>query len=436
MSKKTNLNFKPPFYKKLVVKFLIVILLSSIAAFSTNYIVTTKIPEKVFESEQFLEFWNKTVDEEFSMLQKHVTKEKLTCDELINDIPNRAKSDKIVFFFEKLPALDLNSIKQKDFIEQNDIFILHCIDGNLICASYMPGGKLMHLITAAGMISGTLVGAIILFSFIFHLLYRINKLHKQILYTQKTDSEQNIFLKGTDELAILALNIETMRKTLLNLREEEKQIQENQYQLISNLSHDIRTPLTQLIGYAEVQKYQNSTCKKYVECDIDYILDRAHRIKIMSDDLLNCILVDGKLVPDNRELVDGPAFLSQIIYETFCDLEDKNYTVIYPDFNGAYALNVCIKDFQRIFENIYSNILKYANIKSPIIIKSHIVSNKIEISISNTKTTVEPDTPHHGIGLSSIKEIVNRMNGSMKIIDSEELFSITISLPIILRKIN
>lgn len=418
-----------PFFKHLLVQFLIVALLTSATAFATYHFVSMTLPDLMISHGQFQEYWDKRVDAAFVDLQKKVTGNNWTCEEVIESTQQRLTSEDIVFFFEQLPFLDLNDPKQLEYVQENEVFVLQCADGFLISSTYTPAGQLMRFLQAIGMVSGTIVSCLVLFSFVFYLVYRINKLYKQVLYSRNVDENQSISLKGRDQLARLAQNIEGMRVSLLELLENEKKTQESQIQLIATLSHDIRTPLTRLMGYTEILLYKKYTDQQEQEHYIESIWQTVQRLKAMTDDLLNCVLVNGQLIRNDRQLVDGPEFLTQMLYEGFCDLENAGFSISLPNLNGSYALNICVADFQRICDNLSSNILKYASTEHPIVIEAADDPDVIHLSISNHKIIPQKKTPHHGIGLVSVRKLVKKMDGSMDISDKKNAFSVHIFIP-------
>lgn len=432
------MNSKPtehiPFFNRLIVHFLVVALFTSVAAFSTSHFISTKFPEWLFTSNCFQGYWDKRIDDAFDDLQKFVTDNQWTCDEVITSTPQRIASEDIVFYFELLPFFDLNDPKQQQYIQKHNVFVLHCADGNLISSTYTAGEPLMYFCQISGMIGGTVVACLILSVYIFHLLHRIKQLYQQILYARNVDVNQSISLKGKDELTMLAQNTEQMRISLLGLLNQEKELQQNHIQLITTLSHDIRTPLTKLMGYAEILYYHKYANQEEMTHYIKYITQTIQRLKEMTDTLLSCVLVNGQLIHDDRQLVDGPEFLTQMLYEGFSDLENAGFLVSLPTLSGSYALNICISDFQRICDNLSSNILKYASIEHPILIETTDQPQTIQLRISNHKSVAKKNVPHHGIGLSSVNDLVKKMNGSFDISADKEMFSVHISIPKVNRK--
>lgn len=233
--------------------FLIVALFTSAAAFSISHFISTEFPEWLFTSDYLQGYWDKRMDDVFADLQKFVTENPWTCDEVIESTPQRLASEEIVFYFELVPFWELNDPKKQEYIQEHEVFLLHCADGDLISSTYTAGEPLMYLYQILGMVSGTVVACLTLSAYVLHLLHRISQLYQQILYSRNIDVNQHISLQRKDELALLAQNTEQLRISLLELLDQEKQLQQNHIQSIATLSHDIRTPLTKLMGYAETE---------------------------------------------------------------------------------------------------------------------------------------------------------------------------------------
>ncbi len=426
-------SYKPsehiPFFNRLIVHFLMVALLTSTAAFSTSQLISTKLPELLFDSQHFQAYWDQCIDTAFVNMQKNVTDNQYTRDEVIESMPQRLASENIVFYFEMVPFLDLDDPIHQKYIEDHDALILYCADGNLVSTSYMLGEPLVHIYQISGMVGGTVVACIILSIYVLHLLHRIKHLYQQILYSRNVDVHKRISLKGSDELAALSQNIEQMRTCLLELIDREKELRDNHMQLIATLSHDIRTPLTKLMGYTEILHYKKYADPSEQSHCISYMLETIKRLREMTDNLLDCVLVKGQLMHDDCQLVDGPEFLTQVLYEGFSDLEKYGFKVFLPDLKGSYALNICISDFLRIIDNLSSNIMKYACREHPVLISAEDTNETVKLNISNHKAAKKKIIPHHGIGLASVNELIKKMGGSFKALEEKEEFSVCICIP-------
>ncbi len=382
-----------------------------------------------FLSENRSSYWKLLCNKSLTEFQYYVTETNLNREQALANSKLQSSDSEVVLFYENFPSYDESNSEYQQFLEKNRENIIECSDGLIFATSYAPGKAYRRKWKLRGMLYGTLFAASILFSYIIYLLVRIKQLHNQILNSKKGEKNSKISIRGQDEIFELGETIESMRTSLLNLLENEKQIQASQNQLIASLSHDIRTPLTKLIGYLEIIKYHKISSLLEQEQYILKATEKAYQLKSLSDELLNCVLVKGKLIRDNRELVNGSEFLNQILYESFSELEKDEFEIKLPQIKGKYALNIRVDAFQRICDNLSSNIVKYADKNHPVLINVDDIEDYVQISVSNYKSKKRKDVSHHGIGLSSVRDLAAELGGTLSINDSKHQFSIYFTLP-------
>lgn len=214
--------------------------------------------------------------------------------------------------------------------------------------------------------------------------------------------------------------------------------------LIANVSHDIKTPLTSILNYTNlISEEINNPSKQMMKRLEDYsetIVSKSHRL----NDLINDLIFDSKVTSGNVELdmvkLDLNAFITQVIAEFSGKLNEIGIKTVY---NNSSASNVFIladsSQLYRVFQNLFSNIYKYALEKSRVYIDLESVKSKIIVTIKNIqkeKIEVDPDTlkdrfvrgnksrttEGFGLGLSISENLVNSMNGKLEIISNRDLF--------------
>lgn len=422
-------RLKNPIRRYVVAQFLIVAVVACFSAFGVYHFIAEVLPAQFYLSERHQDYWDQQVKSALEAFQGYVTLHDLSRQQAMEQSWWTNSDANVIIFFDPLPFLDPENPEHKSYLDENDLLELTCSDGNLFATSYSPGTAYRRKWKIEGMVSGTMCAVIILFSYVFHLLHRIKKLYRQILRSVQNECDAPISLRGQDELAELARNIEGMRCALLDLLEQEQESQKSQTQLIATLSHDIRTPLTKLMGYLDILRYQKVTTQEEQAHYLNLLDDKATQLKILTDDLLNCVFVKGKMIHDNREVVNGPEFLSQMLYEEYCELESRGFVVEVPTFEGDYTLNISIDAFQRICDNLFSNMIKYADKAHPICIHVTNRADFIHLSFSNYKADKNSDLPHHGLGLPSVREMMEDLGGTLSIIDTKEQFEVCIALP-------
>lgn len=418
-----------PIRKYVIVQFVFVAIAACVAAFSTYHLIAEEIPNRLFVSERYEDYWNEQLSLALEDFQNYVTENSLTKKQAAEQSWWYSSGENVRPYFDALPFLDPENSEHRLYLIENNIFTLNCSDGNIFATSYSPGNAYRRRWNVRGMVSGTICAIIILFSYVFHLLHRIKSLYKQILYSTQKDGDVSIDLRGQDELAELAKNIESMRCSLLELLEQEQESKKSQTQLIATLSHDIRTPLTKLMGYLDILRYKKAASEKDKSRYLELANEKAEQLKNLTDELLSCVFVKGKIVYDDRKVVNGSEFLSQMLYEYCYELEAKGFKVDPPTIEGDYTLNLSVDSFQRICDNICSNIIKYADKNHPVSMKVSNGEDSVYIKISNCKADRNSYIPHHGLGLPSMRELTEYLGGTLSITDTKEQFEVCLSLP-------
>ena len=210
---------------------------------------------------------------------------------------------------------------------------------------------------------------------------------------------------GDDEIGALAHNVELMRqKLLLNVSSAER-VKSANNELIAALSHDIRTPLTILLGYLEMMK-NHEGCDEVMMDYVEATENTAMRLKQLSDDMFKYTLAFGD-VPSNITLEDYDALtlVEQILSEHIYLLRDGGYKVKVEFGAAALPEGTLVKtdaqNLMRIIDNIFSNLRKYADKSSSVIISTSFTEDKLTIEVKNKIATYSDEAESNGIGLKS-----------------------------------
>jgi signal transduction histidine kinase len=231
--------------------------------------------------------------------------------------------------------------------------------------------------------------SIILFIFIFFRLAnrRINYIHEiseSVDRISGGDLDTPIALSGNDELTSLAENINLMSQSIKERNEYEEKIERSKKELITNMSHDLRTPLTSIIGYLNLikdEKYEDEhKLKEYVEI----CFNKSQQLKLLINRLFEYSKLTSETISLEKVNLDVNRFITQLRGEyahlvenndlTFEIELDKNKPIIYAD-----PLLVV-----RVFENLIYNAVKYAKKPGKLIIESKKEKGFVIITFSNT----------------------------------------------------
>ena len=251
---------------------------------------------------------------------------------------------------------------------------------------------------------------------------------------------QNTSLKELDrELTQLNKLIETSQKDTV-------QSEMLKTELLTNVSHDLRTPLTSIITYGDLLKQESLTDdnrKEYIEI----INKKAQRMKHLIDDLFEVTKMNnGEIILDKSE-VNLTQLLQQSVSEYSEEFEDHHLKFIFNKPEEAINLPLDGERMWRVFDNIFGNAIKYSMPETRVYLKLEKQNDmaKIELkNISQHELNEEADqlmekfkrgdssrhTEGSGLGLAIINSIVSLHDGNIDIQVDGDLFKLTIYLPL------
>lgn len=269
---------------------------------------------------------------------------------------------------------------------------------------------------------------IIFYLFIRNKIRYVIRLEQEMHILEGGDLTYPITVKGKDELGDLANSINCMRVSFIERQKNENEAVQNSKSLITAISHDLRTPLTSLLGYLELLNNNKYKDKEQLEKYINISRDKALRIKEMTDQLFNYTLSENEIAYDLQD-IDAYEFLQQILSEFIYELEESHFTVTYqsPVFLGI--IKVDVTEIVRVFENILSNLKKYAHNTAPIIITVTPSNYAVTISIENQTAEITTEHMGTGIGLKTCKRILEGHDANIVSYNKNNIYKTSITLP-------
>ncbi|MDX9872165.1 MAG: HAMP domain-containing sensor histidine kinase [Clostridia bacterium] len=280
-----------------------------------------------------------------------------------------------------------------------------------------------------------LVVSILCFVVVFLLLIKgrinyINQLANELKILEGGNLDYGINVKGNDEIADLANGIDEMRQSFLERLKSEEEARHANSELITAMSHDLRTPLTILIGFLDVVYYKKHNSEEQLERYIANSREKAYQIKELSDKLFEYFLVFSS--PDqekNLQRFEGNPLVMQLIGEHVLSLNDQGFTVQITSDVPESALEINLIAIRRVFDNLFNNIKKYADPDSPVIISFEKTEAELSVILSNSIRKGQPAVESTGLGLKTCEKIMAQHHGSMGVSKTEKLFSVTIRFP-------
>jgi signal transduction histidine kinase len=223
-----------------------------------------------------------------------------------------------------------------------------------------------------------------------------------------------------------------MRTTLSKQIESEKKAIQANNSLVTALSHDLRTPLTTQLGYLEILKEQHYTSEEERQEYLDKAIENGKQIKILSDRLFEYFLAFDRNTESlqQREVVDALELFMQLITEHTMYLEEIGFQFLLDEPEEQFFVEVNPEDCMRIFNNIFSNIEKYADKNETVIIRIHHTENQCEIMISNRIDRKPKKNESAKVGLESLRALMTRQGGQFKVERNNISFRTVLTFPV------
>ena len=197
------------------------------------------------------------------------------------------------------------------------------------------------------------------------------------------------------------------------------------------MSHDVRTPLTSLIGYLDIIEGKKFRTEEDLIRYIHSCREKAFQLKDLSDELFSYFLVFGN--PGNAELeeVDAGILFQQLLGEHVAEVLNygRNITLTY-DIPEDVWVKVNVSSLRRLFDNLFSNILKYAGKDFPVEVCATYSENRIEILFRNTIWKEAKQRESTKIGVKTCRKICEDMYGTFSAIEEDESYVTHITFPV------
>jgi signal transduction histidine kinase len=258
------------------------------------------------------------------------------------------------------------------------------------------------------------------------------------------DLHHSISVDGIGEFASLAGNINSIADGLKTAVDSELKSERLKTELITNVSHDIRTPLTSIITYVDLLKKENDLSK--IEEYVEVLDQKSKRLKVLTNDLFEAAKASSGSIPVHFEQIDIVSLLTQGLGEVNSKIEalDLDFKLNYPK-NKVY-ITADGKLLWRSLENLLSNIFKYALRGSRVYIDIEDLGKEVCITFKNisayelnisadelmerfTRGDESRSSQGSGLGLSIAKSLIEIQKGRFDIQVDGDLFKSRIYMP-------
>ena len=276
---------------------------------------------------------------------------------------------------------------------------------------------------------------LVMWFYFFDLTRRITRLGREVTAVADGDMQRSITAEGEDEITRLCTDVEYMRSSMLENIEKERAALEANRELITAMSHDIRTPLTVLLGYLDIMKLNapDGDMQQYIEASERTAL----RLKKMSDDMFGYFLVYGGGIEVSEQECEARTLVDQMLSGHVFLLREQGYSI---DFNFEGEDNDFLSDtvvvtdppqLMRIVDNIFSNVMKYADAEKPVTVFVGAEVDEMTIRVTNYVRANPDEAQKNGIGLRSCMKLANAMDIRFSSAEEDGVFESVMYVPII-----
>ncbi len=302
------------------------------------------------------------------------------------------------------------------------------MENSLVRLFYRPGTMivLLYVLLGIGVFS---VSFLLLQTRSMRYISRISAAMHEI-----AEGDLNITLdvEGDDEFADMAENLNNMVEELRQLMDKERESERTKNELITNVAHDLRTPLTSIIGYLELLsgpvKLNEEMQKKYL--DITY--KKSKRLQKLIEDLFGFTKLNYGKISMKVSKVDIVKLLSQMLEEFYPNFMEKNLAYELQSNVTAKVITADGNLLARLFDNLINNAIKYGAEGKKVIVKVDATDTIVTVSVTNFGYVIPKDelpllfekfyrveqsrstnTGGTGLGLAIAKNIVDMHGGTI-----------------------
>lgn len=259
----------------------------------------------------------------------------------------------------------------------------------------------------------------------------IVRLSREVQWVEQGSQGTVIRSDRKDEIGELAQSVERMRRAIIQQMQNEQDAWQANSGLITAISHDIRTPLTALIGYLDLLEggqYQNEEqMHRYLSAS----REKAQQLKVLTDELFRYFLVFGqKDMNLQLEEYDAVILLEQLLGDQVIQLREKGFQVQSIALQEPCRVRLDVQYFQRVLDNLFVNIQKHADPSGRVTVMCRKEGEKLKLDLLNSVPARPTGAESTRIGLQTCQKVIRQMGGEFEVHQEARRFLAEITLPL------
>ena len=252
--------------------------------------------------------------------------------------------------------------------------------------------------------------------------------------------------KGGDELETISATINRMSQQLADNRRRERELEAQRSELITNVSHDLRSPLTSIIGYVRLLKENGITDEQKFNEYIEVTDRRLEGLKKLVDELFELTKLDAPDLTMNFEQGDATGLVKQFGFEMQAILAQQGLTLECEIDDKPFEMQLDYERMARVLQNLFANAAKYAEQGTTVRLSTTVTGSEMQICLSNLiaggaqvdtasmfdrfykQDRSRTDTSGAGLGLAIAKRITELHGGSISAQQTGASITVTVTL--------
>ena len=280
-------------------------------------------------------------------------------------------------------------------------------------------------------------------------LYQMDHIIAELHYIAQGHLDHRIpfRLKGNQQHVITSVN--ALVDSAVRSMDDERKIEKSKDELITNVSHDLRTPLTSIIGYLGLIEDKQYRSEEDILKYTHTAYEKAKQMKTLVDDLFEYTKVQQHGAPVNIMKIDLNQLIEQLTASFELEAQHRGIEITSSVIPNPLMIEADPEKLGRVFNNLVSNAFKYGNGASYIRINARQENDMVVVKVANDGTPIPEKALDHlferfyraeasrsratggtGLGLAIVKSIVDLHHGSVKVTLNEDETAFIVTLPL------
>lgn len=280
-------------------------------------------------------------------------------------------------------------------------------------------------------------------------LYLMNHIIAELHYIAQGHLDHRIpfRLKGNEQHVITSVN--ALVDSAVQSMNDERKIEKSKDELITNVSHDLRTPLTSIIGYLGLIEDKQYRSEEDILKYTHIAYEKAKQMKNLVDDLFEFTKVQQHGAPVNIMKVDLNQLLEQLTASFELEAQRRQIEISSSVVPQPLMIEADPEKLGRVFSNLVSNAFKYGNGASYIKITAKQEGSRVVVKVANDGTPIPHEALSHlferfyraeasrsratggtGLGLAIVKSIVDLHHGTVTAVSNDRETAFIVTLPL------